>query len=59
MSSYSGPVRRDNYWWIECDRPDVLGPIGPYATKKEAEEDMRGLQRLEKYGHLRNFVTTN
>jgi len=48
-------VKRSDGWWItnipECE------DCGPYDTKAEAEDDQRGLERFEKYGHLRSFCT--
>jgi protein tyrosine phosphatase (PTP) superfamily phosphohydrolase (DUF442 family) len=36
--------RRAGVWWI-CGLPDGEEEQGPYATKGEAEEDRRGLER--------------
>jgi len=33
--------RLGSAWWIVGDDED--GPYGPYATRKEAEEDRRGI----------------
>jgi len=38
-------------WWIEPEH------YGPYATRKEAEEDRRGLDRFEKHADKPGFVT--
>lgn len=49
---------RDHCWWI-CENPaDPEGPIGPYDTKKEAEEDMIGMRRFHRNEHRRGFVTS-
>lgn len=45
-------------------RPDgwyILGldvDMGPYATRREAEEERRGVDRYFRYGHLPGFVTS-
>lgn len=52
-------LQRDATWWIDSDNPDIGGPMGPYSTRKEAEADMRGLQRLDRYGHIPGFVTSD
>jgi len=48
-------VKQKDGWWIE----DVLecDIIGPYNTKKEAEDDRRGLERTEKNMNKRTFWT--
>lgn len=35
---------KEDGWWIKSDRPDVLD-MGPYSSKVEATEDMRGVER--------------
>jgi hypothetical protein len=40
-------------WWV----PWEPHPCGPYATKAEAEADLRGMLRFEKYGDRPGFVT--
>jgi hypothetical protein len=32
--------------------------MGPYATRREAEEERRGVDRFLRYGHLPGFVTS-
>ena len=50
-------TRRQGDWWIVArDLPD-WEDCGPYATKKEAEEDRRGLLRFFRWGHLHKFWT--
>jgi hypothetical protein len=48
-------VKRKDGWWItgieDCE------DCGPYDTKVEAEETRRGLERFEKWGHLKSFWT--
>jgi hypothetical protein len=46
--------RIDDAWWLDDD-----GELyGPYDTKKEAEEDKRGLTRFYKYEGKKGYVTT-
>lgn len=47
-------VRRGAAWWIISYEE----PVGPYETKREAEDDRRGLLRFERYGEKPGFVTT-
>ncbi len=35
------------HWWITGD--DEIGPMGPYDSRKEAEEDRRGVARFQKF----------
>lgn len=42
-------------WWIIGDDE----PYGPYTTRKEANEDRRGLMRTEQHKHKRGFFTTD
>lgn len=42
-------------WWIVGN--DDYGPIGPYETKQEAEDDRRGLNRFYRHQNEPNFVT--
>ena len=44
--------RKDGWWIIEVPECE---DCGPYGTKAEADEDRRGLERTEKYGHLKTF----
>lgn len=34
-------------------------PIGPYDSKGEAESDMRGLERFEKYKDTPGYITSD
>ena|GEM_PF-3878393 len=46
-------LNQDGAWW-------VLAPeetYGPYETRREAEEDRRGLARFKKYCDEPGFVT--
>jgi hypothetical protein len=38
-------VRRNDGWWI-VDLPDSDPECGPYVTRKEADDDLRGLKRF-------------
>ena len=49
--------KREDGWWI-TGVPDCE-PCGPYKTRAEAMDDLRGLRRFFKYGHLRHYVTTD
>lgn len=55
--NFTGPHQHNGQWWLECDHPDVISPIGPYRTKSEAEDDLRGLVRFAKYQDKPGFVT--
>jgi hypothetical protein len=50
-------VQRQDGWWI-TDCPDCED-CGPYSTRAEAESDMRGLARFEKYADRPGYVTTD
>lgn len=39
--------KREDGWWI-TNTPDGVDEMGPYATKGEAEEDLRGVKRFLK-----------
>ena len=39
--------RKEDGWWI-VNTPEGVLEMGPYATKKEAEEDMAGVKRFRK-----------
>lgn len=39
--------KEDNKWWI-TNTPEGVLEMGPYDTKKEAEEDMAGVKRFLK-----------
>ncbi len=41
--------------WVILGMPETDDPLGPYATRAEAESDRRGLERTEKYGHLPKY----
>ena len=46
-------VRRGGAWWVDgCHEP-----MGPYNTKREADEDRIGVQKYLRHGHRRDFVT--
>lgn len=45
---------RDGGWWFQYDGQEY----GPYSTRKEAESDLRGLERFEKYKDKPGFITT-
>jgi len=52
--------KRGNHWWI-TGMPDGEPDCGPYATRKEAESDLRGLRRfdrMERRGRLWMTVDT-
>jgi hypothetical protein len=49
-------VKRDDGWWV-TDIPDCQD-CGPYDTKAAAEDDRKGMERTEKYGHKRSFWTS-
>lgn len=36
--------QREDGWWI-VDTPEGVYEMGPYESKKEADEDRRGVQR--------------
>jgi hypothetical protein len=60
---YTPPITRylfsrDHAWWIGENPADPEGPIGPYKTKAEAADDMRGLNRTDRYEGRRGFVTS-
>ena len=50
-------IHRPDGWWItglaDCD------DCGPYTTRAEADDDRRGLERCEKYGHRPGYVTVD
>jgi len=41
-------------WWI-VGHSD--GPMGPYSTRAEAEDDRRGLMRFEQHENKPGYVT--
>lgn len=43
------------YWWIVGDDD---GPFGPYHTKKECDEDRRGIVRTMENKDLPGYVVT-
>jgi hypothetical protein len=49
------PVKKKDGWWI-TDTPEGED-FGPYATQKEAAEDLRGLERFYKYHNQKGFIT--
>lgn len=50
-------VRRGGKWWIVSDDPSFV-ECGAYDTRREADDDRRGLERTARYGHQRRFWTT-
>lgn len=43
------PVKRGDEWWVlGVPEMDPIG-MGPYGTKADAEDDMRGVARFYKY----------
>lgn len=45
-------------YWINDPTGEILdGPCGPYTSKAEADEDLRGLERFHKYGDKPGFVS--
>lgn len=44
------------YWWITGDDE---GPFGPYNTKREADEDRRGLTRSERFALDHDYWTSD
>lgn len=45
-------------WWI-TGFGDPADDCGPYASRSEADEDRRGLERTAMYGHQRRFWTSD
>ena len=41
-------IKREDGWWI-INVPSDVSECGPYDTKAEAADDMRGLKRFFKY----------
>lgn len=50
-------VRRADGWWVVGLHDPACPEAGPYATKSEADETRRGLERTARYGHRRSFWT--
>jgi hypothetical protein len=48
------PVKREDGWWITEIGDNV--ECGPYDTASDAEDDMLGLIRYAKYGHIPGYV---
>jgi len=48
--------QRNREWWI-TGVPDTVTECGPYDTRAEAADDMRGLARFFKYADRPGFVT--
>lgn len=40
--------RRTDGWWI-VDTPQDVDEMGPYDTKADAQDDLRGVERFFKY----------
>ncbi len=49
-------VKKDGSWWI-TGYDDDSEDFGPYDTKADAEDDMRGLKRFDKFCHLKSYWT--
>ena len=49
-------VKRRDGWWIE-NVPECED-CGPYSTRKQADSDMRGMERFFKFEDKKHFVTT-
>ncbi len=49
-------TRRKDGWWITGH--EEHDDCGPYSTRAEADSDRRGLERVERWGHLRSFWTS-
>ena len=49
-------VKRDDGWWITGVSDDVP-ECGPYETKADAQSDLRGMQRFDKYQDEKDFMT--
>jgi len=50
-------VKREDGWWI-VDVPNAPD-CGPYDSKREAEDDRRGMERFEKFEDRPGFVTVD
>ena len=48
-------VKKDGSWWVTGyeDSED----FGPYDTKADAEEGIKGLERFDKFCHLKSYWT--
>ena len=49
--------KRADGWWI-MDPRTLTPDCGPYATKAEAESDMRGMVRTVKHADEPGYVTS-
>ena len=49
-------TQRPDGWWI-TDLPDDELDVGPYDTKREVEDDRRGLERFAKYADRPGFMS--
>lgn len=45
IETAAGPEELEPGWWLD-DVPSDVSPVGPYSTKAEAEEALRGLKRF-------------
>ena len=51
-------VKYPDGWWI-TGVPDDITECGPYDTRAEAEDILRGLSRFFKYEGRKGFITTD
>lgn len=49
-------IKKGDYWWV-VDLPEGFEDCGPYNTKKEAEEDRKGMARCLESLDKRSFWT--
>lgn len=49
------PYQSGNEWFFEHDAQQY----GPYDTRRDAESDLRGLRRFERYKNTPGFITTD
>lgn len=48
-------VKQLGKWWIIGD--EEYGPIGPYDTQTEANQECRGLNRFERHQNEPDFIS--
>ena len=51
-------IRRKSGWWV-IDIPESPDGCGPYDLKKDAAEDMRGMEVFFRNENNREFFTTS
>lgn len=49
--------RSDGYWIV--DVPDGVLEMGPYKTRKEADEDRKGVERTLANEHKPGYITAD